>query len=674
MAQPPNPPGPSPPSLKMGLMQLQPAASEAEATPNTPTITVTDEKQHVAPLPEVTNEVPIKTHIALREPGPDETYDELSSLLRKYGRHHCDPAKKSFWPLGLLKVILTRERVLKALGSLECGGFNAVKSESYCKLIVPNKESLMMGGESLTQRPQSYMRVFAILLLSGRGKDIEIFVEHQICDQRLPLVNINNIIYTENRDLSEKEKEIQEFFKTCRMRSPDIDSFCNYQQGIMVHFFDLEKGNKVKHYNLSPNAMLPWLRPDKGHPEDNNDREGGYSLVKRYRIDSDSHGFHELLKSVLLHSGSVAVKILKKSKDPMAQIDWRREVNMLCRFNGLRHSSLITLLATYTQNDVHHLVFPCAQYDLEEYWTETPGLLVKPGHVDPESMRWVSKQIRGLMEALQIIHNPLQQDLDLSDLFGRHGDLKPENVLWFKSPTDIRGILVITDLGISEVHREVSRSNVPNKDIPRTLGYRPPECDIEKGKISRAFDIWTMGCLFLEKACWLLGGNVLRREFEEERYKPYLLTGAVTSIFFDIQKCGKSGNLVLMIKESVTKRLQDFHNHPGCTSFVHELLDLIQKEMIVVLSGSKVRARADVLLAKLDIMHRKAMDESQIDYITKDCPRDNPNIDVVAVEAIFNNTARERVDRMIHLGHKVTTFNGGVEKLTTSDFERVQGS
>lgn len=173
-----------------------------------------------------------------------------------------------------------------------------MKSESYCKVIVPNKESLMMGGESLTQRPQSYMKVFAILLLSGRGKDIEIFVDHQICDERLPLVNINNIIYTENRDLSEKEKETQEFFKTCRMRPPDIDSFCNYQQGIMVHFFDREKGNKVKDYNLSPNAMLPWLRPDKDQPEDNNDREGGYSLVKRYRIDSDSHGFHELLKSV----------------------------------------------------------------------------------------------------------------------------------------------------------------------------------------------------------------------------------------------------------------------------------------------------------------------------------------------------------------------------------------
>lgn len=107
---------------------------------------------------------------------------------------------------------------------------------------------------------------------------------------------------------------------------------------------------------------------------------------------------------------------------------------------------------------------------------------------------------------------------------------------------------------------------------------------------------------------------------------------------------------------------------------MHELLDLIQKDMIVVLSESKKRARADVLLKNLGIMHGKAMDENQIDYITKDRPRNNPNIDVVAVEAIFNDTARDRVDRMIRLGHKVTTFNGPVEKLTTFDFERVQGS
>lgn len=279
-------------------MQLQPAASEAEATPNTPTITVTDENQLVAFLPEINKEVPIKTHIVPGEPAPDEKYEGLSTLLRKYARNHCDLADKHFWPLKLLRVTLTRERVLKALRSRECGEFDEERSELYCKQIVPNKENLAIGGESLKQQPPSYMKIFAILLLSGRGKDIEIFVDHQMCDERLPLVNISSIIYSRHRDLSDKEAEIEKFFKATQMESHHIDSFYTYQRGITVHFFGLEEGNKVKDYNLSPNAMLPWLRSDEGHLEDNNDKEGGYSFVKRYRIDPDSHGFHELLESV----------------------------------------------------------------------------------------------------------------------------------------------------------------------------------------------------------------------------------------------------------------------------------------------------------------------------------------------------------------------------------------
>ncbi|KAF7547200.1 hypothetical protein G7Z17_g7896 [Cylindrodendrum hubeiense] len=302
--------------------------------------------------------------------------------------------------------------------------------------------------------------------------------------------------------------------------------------------------------------MLPWLHPGEAFNDEDYEREGGFSVVKRYRIDPDSHGFHDLLKSVSLHAGFVAVKTLKKikdPKDPMYHHDWRKEVNLLLRFSGMQHPYLVTLLATFTKNDTNHLLFPCAEYDLDEFWEKKSGPLVEEGDIDLGHMQWVSEQIKGLTEALKFIHAPLRKDLDPSEMYGRHGDLKPENILWFASPTDKRGILVITDLGIAAVHREVSKSNIPNQDVPRTPGYRPPECDIKEGKISRAFDIWTIGCLFLEKACWLLGGDDMRSEFAEGRLQTYQVTGAVTPIFFDIQKSEESGKCVLMVKESVTE-------------------------------------------------------------------------------------------------------------------------
>lgn len=278
-------------------MQLQPATSEAAATLSTPTITLTVENQHVASPLELTKEVPINTHLAPREPALDETYEALGTLLRERGRNYCDHSDTFFWPLKLLKDTLTRERVLKVL-SVECGKFDKKNSELYCNWIVPNTESLAMGDESLRQRPQSYLKIFAILLLLGRGKDIETFVGHQMCDERLPLVNLNRVIYTEKRSLSGKEEEIQKCFKVCHMGSPEIDLFCSYQRGITVHFFDLEDGNKVKHYDLSRDTMLPWLPPIDDHLGNNSDREGGHSSVKRYRIDPDSHGFQKLLQSV----------------------------------------------------------------------------------------------------------------------------------------------------------------------------------------------------------------------------------------------------------------------------------------------------------------------------------------------------------------------------------------
>lgn len=248
-----------------------------------------------------------------------------------------------------------------------------------------------------------------------------------------------------------------------------------------------------------------------------------------------------------------SLKPAKDKKDTMKEATWRNEVDMLTRFSGKDHPCLITLLSAFTWKGRFRLLFPCAKYDLDEFWAETRAPLGTSGAIDPAFMRWISQQIRGLMEALKFIHDPHRNELEVSDVYGKHGDLKPQNVLWFESPTDERGILVITDLGLTEVHRDESKSNIPNANVPQTPGYRPPECDIQGGDISRAFDIWTMGCLFLEKVCWLLGGNEARIEFAGARMKYYVMTRVKSNIFFDIQAHQSSNRHVIKVKDSVTE-------------------------------------------------------------------------------------------------------------------------
>jgi serine/threonine protein kinase len=136
------------------------------------------------------------------------------------------------------------------------------------------------------------------------------------------------------------------------------------------------------------------------------------------------------------------------------------------------------------------------------------GPLVSPNVSVIAEIRWVSGQIRGIIEAIHAMHN--------SGL--RHGNLKPQNILLRVSKEDPQGTLVITDIGSSpRFHPEKSTSNTSAESIFIDPIYRPPEFDIPGSFISRSADIWSLGCIFFEMACWLLGGEDLRRSCEEAR-------------------------------------------------------------------------------------------------------------------------------------------------------------
>jgi len=243
-----------------------------------------------------------------------------------------------------------------------------------------------------------------------------------------------------------------------------------------------------------------------------------------------------------------ALKSLYRTDDAKDAFD--REVRMFKRFDGLHHSHIVSMLATYTHRDVFNLVFPYAESDLYRYWERNPGPLSDPSSVSIDDMRWMSAQILGIAGAVDMIHNPPHLSEFGETLYGRHGDIKPDNILWFRSDKNRRGIFAITDFGLSSIHRERSRSNEPNNGTPFTPSYRPPECDMEGCHISRSFDIWSLGCLYLELASWILGGFKLLEQFELARMTQSMMTGVTTSTFFDI-KVLETKKHQFMVKPSV---------------------------------------------------------------------------------------------------------------------------
>lgn len=135
-------------------------------------------------------------------------------------------------------------------------------------------------------------------------------------------------------------------------------------------------------------------------------------------------------------------------------------------------------------------MFPWADGgNLREFWAREDSR-----QRTPELILWCFQQMLGLVGALK----------DLHSANCRHGDLKPENILHFKGRGE--GILVVADVGVSRVHKdETSIRNAPTSTRATTPSYEAPEAQPnQQTPRSRRYDMWSMGCIFLEFAVWIL--------------------------------------------------------------------------------------------------------------------------------------------------------------------------
>lgn len=210
---------------------------------------------------------------------------------------------------------------------------------------------------------------------------------------------------------------------------------------------------------------------------------------------------------------------------------FRREVATLKRLSSLDHAHLIKLQVTYLYRDHYHLLFRWADGNLRNYWEAHP----KPSDIPRtwEYATWVTSQWLGLARALSAIHDcPPDETIEPEDEQpndgfgsqrnkGRHGDIKPENILWFQSyeaqddQPPVNGRLVISDFGLTEFHRDETGLVSP-LNIARSPTYRPPEYDVS-ATISQSYDIWTLGCVLLEFIVWYLQGFEAFDQFSKKR-------------------------------------------------------------------------------------------------------------------------------------------------------------
>ncbi|KAF9870212.1 protein kinase domain-containing protein [Colletotrichum karsti] len=397
-------------------------------------------------------------------------------------------------------------------------------------------------------------------------------------DEDLPLQKVD----LDERNIDLRKRSDPEVRLNCfaGWRHNSLKSFDDWQWTMNVPILTRATGSKAQHRKFADRIILPLISMSSPYGGGN----GGYSETFKIQLHPRHHDFNSADPNCFF-----ALKRVR-STDTKA---FQRELENLRKFeNDKSHEHLISLLTTWSHKGYFHFLFPWAECDLSKYWELDSQPVMTVGLV-----QWVARQTTGMADGLALIHEyPDQVDgtPENAARYGRHGDIKPANILWFKDLSDNRGTLVISDFGLGDFYYGAIRSGIPSSDIARTPSYRPPECDVEGASISRSCDIWTLGCVYVEFATWLLGGWELVEQFTDYRLTGSSIWGQtyMSDLFFDIVDLHATGNegMGAMVKPEVTRWFDGLHNHRKCTNYIHDLLILVQNEMLIVESISRKRA------------------------------------------------------------------------------------
>uniref|UniRef100_L2FTI2 Tol-like protein n=1 Tax=Colletotrichum fructicola (strain Nara gc5) TaxID=1213859 RepID=L2FTI2_COLFN len=350
-------------------------------------------------------------------------------------------------------------------------------------------------------------------------------------------------------------------------------------------------------YTIQPGEILPFTQVSGEKP-----KEGAFGKVYRVKIQQShtDYSFDEIAVKEIQTSGGVPQAALEAA--------WLAEVGVLRKVKKLRNPHIIECLAALERGPDRYLLFPWADGgSLRDYWENTPRQM--PTH---SLVKEALVQLQGLGAALSGLHyfglddNSEEQPDDLPHVHTedvaeeynsdgaetsiRHGDLKPENLLWFTEHgqnVDGARYLKIADMGLAKRH--VVRTQDRSRLTATTYGtilYEAPEAEPAFGQQprSRLYDIWSMGCIITEWIIWLLYGNTELQRFYNDLKGPNHDPKKPVSYYESINTSlgGRSKEPVL--HPQVVHWISYIRSqHPECRrkSAINDLLKFVEERLLV---------------------------------------------------------------------------------------------
>ena len=425
---------------------------------------------------------------------------------------------------------------------------------------------------------QRARRLFAILLVIQRLDTLRSLIKEDLGDEILPL---KESVFTS----LESNKLSAAFSKW------DLDArtkFLETQWTVLVPIF-----SDGEHLQLDDNARLPFIKTEQLGSG------GGYVTVHRVQI----HGGHEKFEkygsygsqkvglrssnSLLMANNDVeqgdvyALKQFTEESKGVGERAFNRELAFLRSIRSSGHGYIVGHLATFEQRGRYSIIFPLAEEDLRQFWANTtPSSIISD---------WCFQEMVNIANALSYLHNDIMTQ-DSRPMKGYHMDLKPENILMFKDSSSGRKHWKISDFGYSYLLPGESKQELPPH--PGLGTYEPPECQLNLPQ-SRASDIWSLACVFLECVAWSIKGSGAIDAFAEDRLTDVEVSGNMfkDDYFFTLEYNESFTPVKATTRPAVIKWIRDLARDPKCDEALLSLLDLIEYGLLQVDQSKRLEAK-----------------------------------------------------------------------------------
>ncbi|EEU35265.1 uncharacterized protein NECHADRAFT_88084 [Fusarium vanettenii 77-13-4] len=441
---------------------------------------------------------------------------DLYILLHRYCIEGCDG---KFWTERLLRQILTEERVGAELRASH--GFSRSDVSYYLDLIF---------AQPTEERPETYLRIFALLVLASRVSDIGKFITENVCDKTLPLfLDLNSS--GGPLSLRGESKETLKCFQGWNWDQKQ--NFAQSQWRLIFPFLGVSAGEAPRPIVLEHDIIRPWR--DTGTESD----MGMFETVSCVEIHPTAHSFEKILSDKNFTCGGFAIKTLRKK--PLNKWLLKQDLDQLAVEITTHSQHLIPILGSFCHQGQWSLILPRACCTLRH--------LLEQGDTSwtPKRMRWGYQQLYSIMDGVRAIHSyPRAVRPD----FAIHGHIDLDTIICYGEPEILEHCVLV----ISHFPLSISQPSLGTQTSPvfRSPTYRPPEWDLEGGCVSESSDIWSLGCAYLEFITWLLGGRDLLSEFQDARQSPYL-DGTLADRFYTFMSSKEDDRHVLRLKTEITE-------------------------------------------------------------------------------------------------------------------------